>query len=157
MSQKPALRVSDYMQKKTVTLPPTATLRDAVETMLKAHTNGLVIVNKAQEVVGILSSWDIIQYIVPDYLEEDKHLASFEAGDVFNDRVEELKNDPVSKFMSSEVHTCQAGHNLIEAATMLSEFRIRQLPVVDESGKLVGYINRTDIKRAIADVLDIKE
>lgn len=143
------------MRSEVVTLPPTATMREAVETMLRTKTNGTVVVDNSHKVVGILSSWDFIQYIVPDYLEEDKHLAAFESGDVFVERVKELQNDPISKFMSSKVHTCKADHSLMEAATLLSEFRIRQLPVVDDKGILVGYINRTDIKKAIADVLGI--
>ena len=69
--------------------------------------------------------------------------------------MKELKDDPIAKFMSAKVHTCKANHSLMEAATLLSEFRIRQLPVVDDDGVLVGYLNRTDIKKAIADVLGL--
>ncbi len=123
--------------------------------MLDQKTNGLVVVDEDRHVLGILSSWDIIAYLVPDYLENDKHLATFEAGDVFEERVKEIQNDPVSKFMSSQVHTTRPDHSLIEAATLLSEFHIRQLPVVDENGVLVGYLNRTDIKKAIGDVLEL--
>lgn len=123
--------------------------------MLKHHTNGLVAVDAEQKVAGILSSWDIIEYIVPDYLEEEGHLSSFESGDVLFERARELAEHPVSRFMTKKVHCVKSTDKLMEAATLLSEFRIRQLPVVDDDGKLVGYINRTDIKRAIGDALNI--
>lgn len=147
--------VSGYMQPKAVTLAPEATFREAAELMVRTKTNGLVVVDAENKVVGILSSWDLIQYVVPDYLEEDKHLAAFESGDLFASRIQELQNDPISKFMSTSVHTCNSDASLMEAATLLSEFHIRQLPVVDEAGVLVGYINRTDIKKAMGDVLGI--
>ena len=41
----------------------------------------------------------------------------------------------------------------MEAAALLSTFHIRQLPVVDNDGNLVGYINRTDIKLAVGRAL----
>lgn len=143
------------MRDKVVTLSPNDTVKRAVEVMIEHKTNGLVVVDEKHHVLGIISSWDIIAYLVPDYLETDKHLASFEAGDVFEERIKEIQNDSVSKFMSSHVHTTNAEASLIEAATLLSEFHIRQLPVVDDKGILVGYLNRTDIKKAIGDVLHI--
>lgn len=147
--------VADHMRREVHTLSKTATLRDAIVKMNECHTNGLVVVNGDQKVVGILSSWDIIQHIIPDYLEEDKHLAPFESGDLFAERIRETANEPVTKFMTRKVVTVSEADTLMEAATLLSEFRIRQLPVADASGKLVGYINRTDIRRAIGHVLGI--
>lgn len=147
--------VSAYMSTKPVTINQQATLHDAIKILIEKNTNGAVVVDHSNKVVGILSSWDIIQHIVPDYLEQDMHLASFESEDTFDARIHELADDPITKFCSSKVHTIKATHSIMEAAALLSEFRIRQLPVVDDAEKLIGYINRTDIKRAIGDVLKI--
>ena len=144
------------MNPKAITLNKNSTFRDAVELMLKKHTNGIVIIDNENKVAGILSSWDLIQYLVPDYLEEDKHLASFETGDTFSTRIDELENDSIMNFASKKVHTIKKTHSIMEAAALLSEFHIRQLPVVDDENKLIGYLNRTDVKKAIGDVLKIK-
>jgi len=149
------MTVARFMNARVVTVGQAATLRDAVAMMIQYNTNGLVVVDDDRKVTGILSSWDIIQHIVPNYLEEDKHLASFEAGDVFAQRTREVANDPITKFMTAKVKTVNQKDTLMEAAALLSEFRIRQLPVVDDDGHLVGYINRTDIKRAVGDVLGL--
>ena len=143
------------MSKKVATVGKGGTFTDALKAMLKHRTNGIVVVDEKNHVVGILSSWDLIQYVVPDYLEEDRHLAAFESADVFAKRARVVKDEPISKFMSKHVYTTKAEHSIMEAAALLSEFRIRQLPVVDEAGTLVGYINRTDIKKAIGDVLGL--
>jgi CBS domain-containing protein len=148
--------VDRYMHANVITITPNATFREAAATMLQARTNGLVVVDDAHHVVGMLSSWDMIQYLVPDYLEEDKHLASFEAGDIFEKRILEIADDPISNCMSTHVQATHPHHTLIEAATLMSEHGIRQLPVVDDSGKLLGYLNRTDIKQAIGDVLHLQ-
>lgn len=146
--------VSDFMRTTLVTLPLSATMKGAIDIMIRERTNGVVVVDEKGYVAGILSSWDIIQHIVPDYLEEDKHLASFEATDIFATRSRELADDPITKFMTHNVHTVQPGHSIMQAAALLSTFRIRQLPVVDNQGKLIGYLNRTDVKLAVGKALD---
>lgn len=147
--------VRDYMQTTVVTVPLQATLKEAVAAMVEAKTNGLIVVNGDRKVIGILSSWDIIKYIVPDYLEDEQNLAAFEAGDFFEQRTKEVGNDSIKKFMTSRVHTIEATATLMEAAAILSEHRIRQLPVIDDAGTLVGYINRTDVKKAIHQILSV--
>jgi len=143
------------MQKKVHTVRETDTVTDVLSLMIHKKTNGVVVVDDENVVVGILSSWDVIKHIVPDYLEDDRHLAAFEAGDVFEKRVHEVAHDPVSKFMTQDVHTAKESDTLISAITMLAEFHIRQLPIVDDSGHLVGYVNRTDMKQAAGDILRI--
>ncbi|PIR76145.1 MAG: hypothetical protein COU32_03530 [Candidatus Magasanikbacteria bacterium CG10_big_fil_rev_8_21_14_0_10_42_10] len=153
--QQCTFTIDEWMRDDVVTLPASATVSEAIETMLDKKTNGIVIVDGEGHVGGILSSWDIIKHIVPDYLEEDGHLASFESADTFCNRVEEVKNDTIDQFMTKDVQTIKQHGSLMKAVTMLSKFHIRQLPVVDDTGKLVGYLNRTDIKRAVGKVLGI--
>lgn len=143
------------MQPRVASILPSATVREAVEKMVAKGTNGLVVVDAENKPVGILSTWDIIRYLVPEYLEKDKHLASFEPESLFMERALQSQNDAVEKFMSSPVHTCKETHSIMEVATLLSEFNIRQLPIVNDDGVVVGYISRTNVKKAIADVLGI--
>lgn len=141
------------MQTEVTTIRRSATFIDAVNIMTKNHRNGLVVIDRNNKVVGMLSSLSLIKHIVPDYLEEDKHLAAFEAGDIFIKRTKEVHNDPVKKFMNTDFHPVKAEDSLMEAATLMSEFNIRHLPVIDDEGHLTGYITRTDIKKAIAKIL----
>jgi len=148
--------VRDHMRSDVKTVEKQATIKQAIALMSKYRTNALVIVNDQNEVTGIVTSWGIIEHIVPEYLEDDKHLASFESSDVFAERVDAVANDKVEQVMSTDVHTISPQDTLTEAAAQISQFHIRQLPVVDDANKLVGYINHTDIKWAIAQVLGIE-
>lgn len=151
----PLLKVADVMRDVPAVIAPENTLRDAVRIMKEEKTNGLIVVNAEQRVIGILSSWDVIQVIVPDYLEEDRHLAAFESGDTFAARITELADIAVSTFMTTPVQTVSPDDTLMQAATILSESHIRQLPVVQADGMLVGYLNRTDMKLKIAELLGV--
>ncbi len=148
----PRYTVEEYMQQDVVSIETTASLRQAMQLMIDRNVNSLVIVDASKKVMGMLSSIDVIAYVVPDYLEEDRHLAAFESGDVFTERVKAVGGESVTKSMSAHVQTVQPSDTLIEAAALLSEHRINQLPVVNAQGQLIGYIGRSNIKKAIGDV-----
>ncbi|MDD2807654.1 MAG: CBS domain-containing protein [Patescibacteria group bacterium] len=147
--------VKDFMSTRQISIKKTATLKEAVAVMITEKTNGLVVTNGENNIAGIISSWDIVKHVVPDYLENEDHLSSFEAEAVFTSRVNEVANDSIENFMTKNVHTAHPSDTLMEAAAILAEHGIRQLPVIDENKKYIGYINRTDIKRAIGDILNI--
>lgn len=147
--------VKNFMRRDDITIASTATFREAVERMIQKKTNGIVVTNGGQQVIGYISSGDLIAYVVPDYLEEDKHLAPFEAEDFFATKVREVANVPITNFMTKKVHTCKEDHSLTEAAILLAEHRIRQLPVVNEDGVFLGSITRTEVKKAMGRILDI--
>jgi CBS domain-containing protein len=156
MASSKKYTIDGYMKTKVTTVNQGATFKDALEIMAKNKRNGLVVLDDNNKVVGMLSSLGLIRHVVPDYLEEDKHLAAFESEDIFEKRTKEVKNDPIESFMNKHFFTVRTHHSLMEAATLMSEHNIRHLPVVDENSKLVGYITRTDIKKAMADILNIK-
>lgn len=151
------LFVRDYMSQRGLAIDQHSSFRKAVEAMIREKTNGMVVIDEKNKVKGIISSWDIIKYLVPDYLEDENHLASFEAESEFAKRVMEIADDSIEKFMTKKIHCAHATDNLMEAAALLAEHGIRQLPVVDEENTLIGYINRTDIKLAIGEVMGIKQ
>jgi len=157
MEQKKKCTVADYMRTPAVTATPNTTFQEAVDIMVRENINSLVIVDEKNKVIGILSSWDLVEYVVPDYLEEDKHLAAFESSDTFKLRTRQIASDPIGKFITKRVHTITADSSIMETATTLSEYHVRQMPVVDEKGYPIGYINCADIKRAIYDVLHGKK
>ncbi len=146
--------VEDYMQPNPVTIGLDASIRDAVEHLIEHETNRLIVVDDDKKVLGMLSSWDIIRHIIPDYLENDVHLATFASEELFEKRVKEVAEDSIKKAMSGGAHTIKKEHTLIEAAILLTEKSVRLLPVIDDNDQLIGYINRTHVKNAIGDILN---
>ncbi|MBI4435226.1 CBS domain-containing protein [Candidatus Uhrbacteria bacterium] len=154
MLNKPLL-VRDYMHETISIREEGATFTDVIQLMISRKRNGVFVVDQDNKVKGVISAWDLIEHVVPDYLESDKHLAPFESENVLIDRVRAVANDPIDRFMTKNVHTVHEGSPIIEAATMLSEHRLRQLPVVRDDGALMGCINRTDIKLIFAEILNL--
>ncbi len=108
-----------------VTLPPTATLREADGIMGTYHISGVPITTDGGKLVGILTNRDIRFVEEADY------------------------DLPVSQFMTAEpLITAPVGINLPDAKRILQKHRIEKLPLVDENGILKGLLTVKDIQKA---------
>jgi IMP dehydrogenase len=108
-----------------ITLPPTATLREAEAIMGRFHISGLPVVDpETHKLVGILTNRDTRFTEPEDY------------------------DHPVSEFMTSEgLVTARLGTTLDQAKSILQKHRIEKLPLVDDQGHLQGLITVKDIKK----------
>jgi IMP dehydrogenase len=105
-----------------ITLTQDRTVEDAVNLMAKYKISGIPIVNGGGQLIGILTNRDL--RFQPNY------------------------NIPISDIMTKEnLHTAPVGTTLEQAESILQEYRIEKLPVVDEKGILKGLITFKDISK----------
>ncbi|MFJ2738150.1 CBS domain-containing protein [Streptomyces sp. NPDC087440] len=57
------------------------------------------------------------------------------------------QTEDAGRLMSSPAVCAQPQWNVVEAARTMERYHIKRLPVVDESGKLVGLVSRSDLLR----------
>lgn len=116
---KKVKRAENGMIIDPVTLHSNALVSDALAMMAEFKIGGIPVVNKYNELVGIVTNRDL--------------------------RFERNPNKPVSEVMTSEVITTNEFADFEKAADILQEYKIEKLPVVDKSNKLVGLITYKDI------------
>jgi IMP dehydrogenase len=103
-----------------VTLLVDATIGDALRLMKEFKIGGIPVIDKGQKLVGILTNRDL--------------------------RFETDKSKKVSEVMTKEnLITAPEGTDLAKAETILRNYKIEKLPVVNKQGKLVGLITYRDI------------
>ncbi len=108
-----------------VTLPPTATVREADGIMGTYHISGVPITENGGKLIGILTNRDIRFLEAHDF------------------------DQPVSQFMTHQpLVTAPVGIDLTEAKNLLQKHRIEKLPLVDENGVIKGLITVKDIQKA---------
>lgn len=61
------------------------------------------------------------------------------------------KDSPVSSIMTSSVVTVTPAHTVDDCMTLMTERRVRHLPVVDGGGRVVGVVSIGDLVKATID------
>lgn len=121
--------VEEIMQTELYTLPPTATVGDAVRLMREKKIRHLPVVNENFEILGIVTGHDLKNEL-PSCLREEPNARIYDA--------------PLEEIM---VKNPIIGHPLDfveEVAVTLYENRISCLPIVSK-GKLAGIVTTTDV------------
>ncbi|WP_420451290.1 CBS domain-containing protein [Ilumatobacter sp.] len=107
------------------TIDPAATLADAVSTLRERGFGALVASADGTSLDGIVSERDIVRSLAVD-------------GPAALDTT-------VSTVMSVEVITCRSSDRIESLMSMMTERRIRHLPVVDDGGAISGMISIGDV------------
>jgi len=108
-----------------------------------------MVVDAADDFVGVLSEGDILRKAMPDIgkiLDEGGSLV--DAFGIFVDQGRVLSDMPISSLIIEDPLTIGPDDHIARAAAVLVDRQIRLLPVI-EGGKLVGTVSRADICRAL--------
>jgi len=114
------VKVSDVMTPDPITLKPSSTVREALETVFKYKHRGYPVTENG-ELKGIVA---------------------------FHDLSSADENTPVSEVMTEDVITVNINDDAMIALEKLTSHGIGRLPVMKES-KLVGIISKTDLIRTL--------
>lgn len=143
--------------KESVSISEDASFKDAVSLMITAQTNSLLVTDNNGVLVGEISVIDLLDAVVPEYLDGDSIAAHFASSDMFINEVKDASEKQVKYFMTTQTHPVELTDGIMEVAAIAIEHKSARIPVVDTAGKPVGIISRRGIKHIIADALNITD
>ena len=148
------LPVRDVMASDVLTFAPDDNVMDAMRTMLVRDVDGAPVVNADGEVVGLLSTADLIVEEARVHLPTvitllGAYIELPSSKKKFDHDVEKALGSTVGEVMSDAAPTLGPDDTVEYAATIMHEQGADRLPVIDDSGALVGIVARGDIVRAI--------
>ena len=110
----------------------TDTVARAVALLTDKNIGAVVVKNRAGAVSGILSERDVVRHL--------------------KEKGPEVLNAPVGQCMSRDPHTCRPEDTVDELMSVMTNRRVRHLPVVN-AGKLLGLVSIGDVvKRKIEEI-----
>jgi CBS domain-containing protein len=107
-----------------VTVAPTETVQTIVDTLARHRIGAVVVVNEQGGIAGIVSERDVVRAMAGD------------ASGVVRKTAQDI--------MTAKVRTCSPADSEAELMQMMTESRIRHLPVVAH-GKLAGMVSIGDV------------
>jgi CBS domain-containing protein len=124
------MRISDVLTSKpgseVVTIRPDATVRDLLGLLAEHNIGAVVVSTDGAAVDGIVSERDIV-----------RRLAESDA----------VLDDAVGSIMTSDVQTCEPDVPVDDLRQLMTDRRIRHVPVV-RGGTLVGIISIGDVVKS---------
>jgi CBS domain-containing protein len=118
---------------EVATIDGSRSVRDALALLAERRIGALVVSADGRRIDGILSERDIARGL--------------------HERGAGLLGDPVTSVMTAEVHTCMPGVQLTDLARLMTDERVRHVPVVDDD-VLVGIVSIGDVVKARLDELE---
>ena len=131
------MKIRELMQPNVVTVNEDAPAKDAFEIMCSRKFRHLIVLNKQDQLAGIVSDRDILNVAVMF----KKHPTSAEEC-LIEDKLQ------VCEVMTREPATVSPDDDLGHALDLMLNLCISGLPVV-ENGKLVGIVTNTDFLRLL--------
>jgi CBS domain-containing protein len=139
-----AEKVSDVMTSPVFSVFPDEPLEKVVKVLLDNRISGLPVINEKEEVIGVISESDLIHWAK----EHTPSLNYWREREHFLKGVKALAARKASDIMTSPAITVEEDATLEEAAALLSEKKVKRLPV-EREGQLVGIVTRSDIVKGI--------
>lgn len=109
-----------------ITVSPDATVRELLGLLAQHNVGALVVSGDGSALDGIVSERDVVRRLNEDPAVLDA---------------------PVSRIMTVDVHTCEGEHRVNDLMQLMTEQRIRHVPVMKE-GRLVGIISIGDVVKS---------
>jgi CBS domain-containing protein/mannitol/fructose-specific phosphotransferase system IIA component (Ntr-type) len=135
---QPRLSVRDIMVHSANSVTPASPLRIAVDLMVRARMRAVPVVGEKQEVLGIVTEWDVMRALLPQIPRAGQEGSE--------PAVPELMR--VKDVMTRSVLCISEELGVEEAANMMINKDVEQFPVTSE-GKLTGFVTRGDIIRKL--------
>jgi CBS domain-containing protein len=145
----PDICVEEVMTRAVTTVHPEAPLAEVVEKLIDKDYTALPVVDENSRIVGIISDTDLLER---GDMEISLSLKKAVDPDLARTLIHHLRQSArtVAEVMTSEPVTIGPHARLSEAARLMSEHRLKRLPVVDEHRRVIGVLGRLDLLTALA-------
>ncbi len=120
--------------KRVETISPSASVQDLVSALNLHHIGALVVSSDGKSIEGIVSERDVVR--------------------AMPGKLDQLIGMHVRDLMTVEVHTCTPDTSIAELMKMMTELRIRHVPVVDGENMLISIVSIGDVVKSHVNELD---
>lgn len=146
--------VAEVMTPNPITVKVETPLREAIKILAEKGISGLPVVDDAGELIGIISETDLMWQQAgvtpPAYIMILDSVIYLKNPIDYERELHKALGQIVGEVMSKKPITISADKPLREAAKLMRDRKIHQLPVLDDSGQLVGILTLNDIIREMA-------
>lgn len=146
--------VADVMSRDPIVVRSETSLNEAIQILAERRISGLPVVDDAGKLVGIISETDLMWQETgvtpPAYIMFLDSVIYLQNPATYERDLHKALGQTVGEVMSKDPITTSPEKTLTQAARVMHDKNVHRLPVLDESGQVIGILTRGDIVRAMA-------
>jgi CBS domain-containing protein len=149
------MKVADIMTRQVISVRPDTRVGEIARIFREYSLSGLPVVTADGDLEGIITELDMVKRHarpqMPDFLPLLGVYVPLRTKE-YRESLRRITGVVAQDIMTTPVNTITPEASIEDAATVMVSNRSNPLPVVDEGGKMIGIISRTDILRVFEDL-----
>ena len=143
------MKVKDVMSHFPITILPTASFRDVWKVIFTRKINALPVVDRKHILLGIVAKESLLEHLFPDYEDLFSSEEDFPDFEEMEARFLEFGKLTAGDIMAKRLVSTEADMPVMQALSRMIVRGVNQMPVVSDSGALVGFVTKGDIFYAV--------
>lgn len=142
--------IKNFMKRNVVSLPQTATIREAAAMFVQHHVGLLPIVDQQKRLIGVVGMHEMLTLELPDFISfvaDVDFVHDFGAVETTRP-VREILDRPITTLMKPAISVAEDA-GLLRTYALMLQHHLHDMPIVAADGKLVGVASRVDIGTGI--------
>ena len=145
-----AMTITGCMKRNVISIPETASIREAAAIIVQKHIGLLPIVDADNKLTGVVGLRDLLSLELPDFvrfIEDLDFVHDFGAVETTRPPARTLEK-PIKSLMKQAI-TVDDDCGLLRAYALMVQHNLHDLPVLSKNGELAGIASRVDIGTSI--------
>jgi CBS domain-containing protein len=142
------LKVKDIMKTEFATISENKKVEELLLLLVEKKINGVTVIDDSGKLVGMVTDGDIFRNLKPEMPKVMEFFDFFEfyMEHQIPNHIHETITQNIKDIMTrNDIITLQPEDNMEEVVSMFAKNRFKDVPVVNETGKVVGIITRNDV------------
>jgi len=141
------VKVRDIMTKDLTAVEKDISVRELIFILNNAEMPNVPVVDEDGRLTGFVSEKDLIRAALPGYFEMLHSTSFIPDMNQLSRKLTSIADEPIEKFVQKTVMSVTEDDDDLQAADLIIRKGVKNVPVVDANGRLVGRVRRIDLLR----------
>ena len=141
------MKVREIMTKDLTAVEKDIPVRELIFILNNAEMPNIAVVDEEGKLTGFISEKDLIRAALPGYFEMLHSTSFIPDMNQLSKKLNQIADEPIEKFVRTTVMSVTDEDDDLQAADLIIRKGVKNVPVVDADGRLVGRVRRIDLLR----------
>jgi CBS domain-containing protein len=141
------VKVSEIMTKDLTAVEKDIPVRELIFILNNAEMPNVPVVDEDGILTGFISEKDLIRAALPGYFEMLHSTSFIPDMNQLSRKLTQIADEPIERFIQTAVMSVSEDDDDLQAADLIIRKGVKNVPVVDADGRLVGRVRRIDLLR----------